>query len=415
MLKSDLLEIIANGENSGVEFKRDDVRPEQIAKEVVAMANLKGGMLLLGVEDDGSITGIQRDKFEEWIMDGVFAAKVHPMMLPFYEEIIIEEGRRVAVISFSQGTSKPYVVRHKGREDVYIRVGTTSRLASREQQARLFESGGILHTELLPVAGSSYASLNQERLEDYLENLINDPDVPSDENSWIRRLISLGYMVEGAGDRVVCTIAGLVLFGNSPRKYLRQAGIRIIVLDGEDSQYKALLDDVLDSPMVGLWRLDDSGQRELTSADLGIIERFIDKIEPFISEESSEIDEGFRRKKTWHYPREAVRELVINALVHRDWTRSVDIEICVYSNRLVVTSPGTLQNSMTIEKMLAGQRSPRNPLIVEVLRDYGYVDARGMGVRTKIVPLMQSINQTEPEFELTDDYLKTTLYKKLME
>jgi len=415
MLKSELLEIIANGESSGVEFKRDDVRPEQIAKEVVAMANFKGGMLLLGVEDDGSITGIQRNNFEEWIMDGVFAAKIHPMMLPFYEEIKIEEDHRVAVITFPQGTSKPYVVRHNGREDVYIRIGTISRLASREQQARLFESGGILHTELLPVAGSSYASLNQERLEDYLVNLINDPDVPTDEDSWIHRLISLGYMVEGAGDRAVCTIAGLVLFGNSPRKYLRQAGIRIIVFDGEDRQYKALLDDVLDSPMVGLWRLDESGQRELASADLGIIERFIDKIEPFISEEASEIDEGFRREKTWHYPKDAIRELVINALVHRDWTRSVDIEICAYSNRLEVTSPGALQNSMTIEKMLAGQRSPRNPLIVDVLRDYGYVDARGMGVRTKIVPLMKSINQTEPEFELTDDYLKTTLYRKLME
>ncbi len=415
MLKSELLEIIANGENSGVEFKRDDVRPEKIAKEVVAMANLKGGLLLLGVEDDGTITGIQRDNIEEWIMDGVFAAKVHPMMLPFYEEVNLEENRRVAVIAFPQGTSKPYVLRHNGREDIYIRIGTTSRLASREQQARLFESGGILHTELLPVAGSSYASLNGERLKDYLASLINDPDVPIDENSWIQRLISLGYMVEGVGDKVVCTIAGLVLFGHSPRKYLRQGGIRIIVFDDENKQYKALLDDVLDSPMVGLWRLDDAGQRKLAGADLGIIELFIDKIEPFISEEPSEIDEGFRREKTWHYPREAVRELVINALVHRDWTRSVDIEICVYSNRLEVTSPGVLQNSMTIEKMLAGQRSPRNPLIVEVLRDYGYVDARGMGVRTKIVPLMMSINHTEPKFELTDDYLKTTLYKKLME
>ncbi len=415
MLKSDLLEIIANGENSGVEFKRDDVRAEQIAKEVVAMANLKGGILLLGVEDDGSVTGIQRENFEEWIMDGVFAAKVHPMMLPFYEEVSVEKGCRVAIISFSQGTSKPYVVRHNGREDVYIRVGTTSRLATREQQARLFESGGILHTELLPVAGSSYSSLNAERLEDYLSNLIRDPDVPTDEKSWIQRLMGLGYMVEGAGDKVVCTIAGLVLFGNSPRKYLRQAGIRIIVFDGKDKAYQALLDDVLDSPMVGLWRLDDSGRRELASVDLGIIERFIDKIEPFISEESSEIDEDFRRDKTWHYPREAVRELMINALVHRDWTRSVDIEISVYSNRLEVTSPGALQNSMTIEKMLAGQRSPRNPLIVEVLRDYGYVDARGMGVRTKIVPLMKSVNQTEPVFELTDDYLKTILYRKLVE
>ncbi|WP_174526090.1 AlbA family DNA-binding domain-containing protein, partial [Herbaspirillum rubrisubalbicans] len=60
MLRTELLEIIANGENSGVEFKRDDVRPEQLAKEIVALANLRGGMILLGVEDDGVISGIQR-------------------------------------------------------------------------------------------------------------------------------------------------------------------------------------------------------------------------------------------------------------------------------------------------------------------------------------------------------------------
>ena len=123
MLKSELFEIIANGESSGVEFKRDDVRPEQLAKEVVAMVNFKGGMLLLGVEDDGTISGIQRKNLEEWIMDSVFGAKVHPMIVPFYEEVQVDSEKRVAVISFTEGVSKPYVVRDKGREDVYIRIG----------------------------------------------------------------------------------------------------------------------------------------------------------------------------------------------------------------------------------------------------------------------------------------------------
>jgi len=67
---------------------------------------------------------------------------------------------------------------------------------------------------------------------------------------------------------------------------------------------------------------------------------------------------------------------------------------------------------MTIEKMLAGQRSPRNILIMEVLRDYGYVDYRGMGIRTKVIPLMRRINHAEPIFEATEDYVKTVLPKK---
>ena len=140
MLKSELLEIIANGENSGVEFKRDDIREEQLAKEVVAMANFQGGKLLLGVEDDGTVSGILRPKLEEWVMN-VMQAKIHPMILPFYEEIKLDEGKTVAVITFPQGISKPYVLRDRGKEEIYIRVGSTSRLATREQQMRLFELG----------------------------------------------------------------------------------------------------------------------------------------------------------------------------------------------------------------------------------------------------------------------------------
>lgn len=412
MLKTELLEIIANGESSGVDFKRDDIRPEQLAKEVVAMANLKGGMVLLGVEDDGTISGISpkpnRSNIEEWVMN-CFANKIHPLILPFYEEVQLD-NKRVAIVSFEQGTSKPYVLRDNGREDVYIRVGTTSRLASREQQARLYESGGMLHAEVLPVAGTSLSSLSKERLHDYLENILDDPDIPINDASWIERLTGLGYMTKGISDNAVCTIAGALVFGVAPRRYLRQAGVRLMVFNGESKEYQALLDEVLDGPMVALWRMD-SGQRTLAENDYGLIERLVEKITPFVSDEAADIDELFRRERKWHYPREVIREAVINALVHRDWTRSIDIEINVYADRLEIVSPGAMQNSMTIAKMLAGQRSPRNSLLVEVLRDYGYVDARGMGVRTKIVPLMRNHSGKEPFFEATDDYLKTVLYR----
>jgi len=156
MLKAELLEIIANGENSGVEFKRDDLRPEQLAKEIVAMANLNGGRIFIGVEDDGTISGIQRTDLETWLMNTVFRHYVHPMLLPYYEEIAIDNEHKIAVVSFDRGTAKPYVLRHNGREEIYIRVGTVSRLASREQQLRLFETGEMLHSETLPVSGTSF-------------------------------------------------------------------------------------------------------------------------------------------------------------------------------------------------------------------------------------------------------------------
>jgi ATP-dependent DNA helicase RecG len=90
----------------------------------------------------------------------------------------------------------------------------------------------------------------------------------------------------------------------------------------------------------------------------------------------------------------------------------VDIELGIYADRMEIISPGTLQNSMTIIKMISGQRYTRNSIIMEVMRDYRYVDFRGMGIRTKVIPLMKQHNQSEPVFELTEDYLKTTLYKR---
>lgn len=407
MLKAELLEIIANGENSGVEFKRDDVRPEQLAKEIVGFANVQGGRVLLGVEDDGRISGLQRDDTQEWVLN-VFRDKVHPQIIPFYEEILVEEKKeRVGVITIGMGVSKPYVVRHNNREEAYIRMGNRTELATREQQMRLYESGGMLHVELLPVAGTSFKNIDVDRLDYYLRTIIKDPKIPTNDSEWIERLLNLGLMAKDSMENKVCSIAGLVCFGINPRRFFRQSGLRVMVFDGKDKEYRALLDRVLDGPLVGRWQVSDSGEKQLI--DKGLIEKFSTVIEPFITKEPSGIDEHMRREKTWFYPWEAIRETVINALAHRDWTRSVDIEVSNYSDRLEVISPGRLPNSMTVSKMIAGQRSPRNNLIMEILRDYGYADSRGMGVRIKVIPSMQTQNRLDPIFEATDDYLKTVL------
>ena len=407
MLKSELLEIIANGENSGVEFKRDDVRPEQLAKEIVALANLQGGRVLLGVEDDGSISGVQRDDLETWVMDTVFGRYIHPLILPFYEELALDDGKRVAVVTITQGTAKPYVLRSNNREEIYVRVGSTSRLATREQQARLFESGGMLHAETLPVSGTSLGNLDMARLADYLVNVAGDLEAPATTEDWERRLEGLGLLVAREDGRPVCTIAGLVLFGRSPRRSLRQAGVRWMSFAGDDMEYQAQDDTLVEGPMVALFEGRAGVGRQLVEP--GLVERLVDRMRPFISEESNASSEGLRRERVYRYPLDALRETILNALVHRDWTRSLEVEVVNYANRLEVMSPGTLQNSMTIEKMLAGQRSPRNPIIVEIMRDYGYVDMRGMGVRRKIVPLTREYTGQDAQFDLTEDHLRVVI------
>lgn len=408
MLKRELLELIAYGENSLVEFKRDDVRPEQLAKEIVAFANSYGGKLLLGIEDDGTPSGIQRSNIEHWIMDTICARYVHPAVIPLYEEVQIEANLRVAVITVPLGVSKPYVVRHNDREEFYIRAGSTSRLANRDQIIRMSASGGMLHVETLPVPRTSLKTLDKARLENYFRDILAEPSLPRDDKEWETRLVDMGFLSENAEMEKVCTIAGLLLFGINPRRYLKQAGLRIMVFDSDDKEYKALLDVVLDAPMVA--RVEVSDQRVSGIVDDGLVEKAAAAIYPFITEESGTIDKGFRRPLKRYYPWNAIRELILNALAHRDWTRNTDIEICRYKDRLEVISPGALPNSMTVEKMVGGRRTPRNTIIMEVLRDYQYVDARGMGIRTKVIPIMREFNGTEPEFEATEDFLKTILY-----
>ena len=268
-------------------------------------------------------------------------------------------------------------------------------------------ASGAVHTESTPVNRTAFASLDPARLDNYLRDILKDPEVPKDRDGWIDRLKALGFMADGVVGDPVCTIAGLVLFGIRPRQTLKQPGVRLMFFDTIDKTYQARLDKVVDAPLVGRFQVERASKSLI---DAGLIEQTLEALHPFVTLEPDTIDENFRRGKAWLYPYEALRELLVNALAHRDWSRFGDVEIAGYRDRLEIVSPGALPNAMTVEKMLAGQRSARNHIIVEVLRDYGYVDARGMGVRTKVIPALKA-GGVHSSFEATEDYLKVVVGK----
>jgi ATP-dependent DNA helicase RecG len=371
------------------------------------MANLQGGIILIGVEDDGSISGIQRNDLETWIMDTVFGHYVHPLIVPYYEEIPLDNNKRIAVVSFDQGTAKPYVLRHNNREEIYIRLGSTSRHATREQQLRLFQTGEMLHAESLPVSGTSFESFDLARLQDYLLNIIMEAAIPQNKEEWEYRLTGLGLMVNGIDNKCKCTIAGLVLFGRNPRGYLKHAGLRWMSFTGTDKDYSAQDDVFLNAPLVALGKGQIGRGRSIEEP--GLIERALDRMRPFISLELNTLEDGLRRVREYRYPEDVIRESLVNGMAHRDWTRSLEVEAVNYSDRIEIISPGALQNSMTLKKILAGQRSIRNTIIMETLRDYGYVDMRGMGVRRKIVPLTREFTGKDARFEATEDYFQVVI------
>ncbi|MBF0310377.1 MAG: putative DNA binding domain-containing protein [Magnetococcales bacterium] len=387
MIRTELLEILLHGENSGVEFKRDLIRNDELARELVAFANFEGGMVLLGVGDDGQLVGLTRDKLEEWVMT-VCRDKIRPAIIPFFEWFReVEPGKDVAVVRVSAGYDV-HTLWHNNKNSYYIRVGSQSREATPEELRRLFQRRSGLRAELSPVSGAGLRDLDVMRLKNYFSD-IRQQEIPADEDEsgWEGLLYNTEIMVEGG-----VGVAGMLLFGHQPKRFLPQAGIEATAYPGREKDYAARERCSLRGPMVP--RLDRLGK----IVELGLVEQAMAFVQRNTSVSGGLEEGGVRREEKADYPKEAVREAVVNALVHRDYLLTgTDIELSIYEDRLEVISPGRLPNGITPARMVSGCRAARNSLIKDIMRDYRYLEPQGMGVPRKIVKGMMAHNGTRPD------------------
>ena len=405
MNKAELIELILNGENSGVEFKRDDVANHRIAQELVALLNLEGGTVLLGVEDDGSITGASRENLEEWVVE-LCRLKIDQPIIPFISWVKnAEPGRDVLAIRVPIGPDKPYARVHNGRTTYFIRVGSTSREESRGELQRMFQASGNLHYGVKPVPGAGFDGLDYRRLRDYLVNVLGG-QVPADDDSaaWETLLRNIDLMIVSAG-LPVATIDGMLLFGRTPNRFLPQSGIRAVCFTGTEPDYATRTDEDLRGPIVPL----RASNGEIVEP--GVVDQAWD----FVRRNTAPTAhlESARKIQSWEYPESVIREVVVNALVHRDYSIvGTDIMLAIFSDRLEITSPGRLPNTITTDGMKAGARYARNQTLVNIMRDYGYADAIGMGVRNKIIPGMRDHNGTEPDLIEDENRFTVRLWKE---
>jgi ATP-dependent DNA helicase RecG len=397
MTRTELLELIRNGESSGVEFKRDTIDNRALAKELVAFANLRGGRVILGVEDDGSVTGITRADLEQWVMNAC-RDKIRPELIPYFEIVHdVDSGKDVAVVQVDRGWTV-HNVWHNNHRTYYIRVGTQSREASTDELERLFQQRGAFRVEIRGVSGSSIDSLDRRRIIDYFRR-VRGQEVPKDEDElkdpdswqlrWQQLLINTEFLVE-SDQHIPATVAALLLFGKTPNRFLPQAGIDAVAYPGLEKDYAARERAALRGPMTPLF--GDGGLVEN-----GLVEQAI----AFVQRNTlvtAVLTDSARREELQTYPGEVIREGIVNALVHRDYLLSgMDIELSVYEDRLEMISPGRLPNGITPQRMLTGCRSARNQLLKDVMRDYGYLEHMGMGIPRKIVKGMLAHNGTMPE------------------
>lgn len=409
MNRTDLAELIHKGENSGVEFKRDDIRPEKLAEEMAALLNLEGGYILLGIEKDRTVSGLTRapEEAEEWVME-VVRVHLRPAAIPYWETFEWEPGKMIGIVSLpADSPDKPYKAKRGSAWMTQVRVGTTTRDATDEEEARLYQQSGRLQYDHKPVPGSSFTDLDLRRLVNYFRDVRKQscPD-EADQESWTRLLVNTELMDEDRG-RAIPSAGGLLLFGTGPNRYLPQAGITAVAYPGTEKDYAAKERTVIRGPMVAL--LSSGGD---VVENGGVIDHALVFVRRHTGVTAG-IDDGGRRQERWHYPLEAVREAIVNAVAHRDYTITVtDIELSIYSDRLEVISPGRLPNTVTVDKMRAGYRATRNELVKEVLRDYRYIEATGLGVPRKIVQGMLAHNGTEPDLIEDDDRFLVRLWKE---
>ncbi len=405
--REDLLTWIANGENSSVEFKRDDVSNDKFAREVVAFANSDGGVILLGVDDDGSIAGVAPGKLEEWVMTAC-RDKVAPPIVPHFQRIVgVAPGRDVAVVRVERSYTAHHLW-HNSHRTWLLRVGSQSREASQEELARLLQRRQVFRCDAAPIQGTSFGHLDRQRLRDYFVR-VRDQPVPDDDDvaGW-RTLLANTEILDNDTADGPCTLAGLLLFGTMPSRWLPQSGIDVAAYAGTSKDYAAIERQRLRGPMVG--RFGDAAARP-TLLDAGVIEEalaFVRRTAPG----TAHIAPTGIRHDIEDYPVAVVREALVNALVHRDYLMAgPSVELTVYADRLEVISPGQLPNGITLDRMRTGCRFPRNPLLRDVLQDYKYLESQGMGVPRKIIAGMLAHNGKAPEFEATEHQVVVRVWK----
>jgi ATP-dependent DNA helicase RecG len=329
------VEIIRNGENSGIEFKRDIVQNHVLAKELVAFSNLEGGSVLLGVEDDGSITGITRPELEQWVMN-TCRDKIRPAIIPFYELLKnVEPGRDVAVVRVARGFDV-HTLWHNNRYTYFIRVGTQSREPTPDELRRLFQKRGGFRAELSPISGAVLSDLDRRRLVDYFRS-IRELEIPSTDEEWGTLLFNTELMVEDG-----ITAAAVLLFAANPNRFLPQAGIDAAAFPGTEKDYAARERISIRGAMAPLF--NPEGQL----VENGIVEQALAFVRRNTAVTAT-LEDGARRVEKPTYPDEVLREAIVNALIHRDYLLSAtSIELDVYADRLELISPGRLPNAITL-------------------------------------------------------------------
>ncbi|PWR73278.1 RNA-binding domain-containing protein [Methanospirillum stamsii] len=353
MIPDNLLSQISLGEDSNHQFKQNITNADSLASEMAAFANADGGVIYIGVSDDGSIPGLCFSDVTRinQIISNAASQHIKSPLTVKTENIPVGNNRIVIALTIPKGQDKPYFDRNGV---IWFKTGADKRkINSREELCRLFQSVDRFHADELPTK-TGIDKLDKLRFRDFLQKTFDIP-LPEDPDE-LRILLQNMNLATEEG---VLNLAGVLLFTEHPEwikpqfivKSVRYPGNTIHVseyIDTEDfsGPLKRIFDDAMAFIMRNLHKIQ---------AGRGVNTPGIPEIPPVVFE-----------------------ELLVNALVHRDYLISAPIRIFIFDNRIEIISPGNLPNNLTVEKIRKGNSNIRNPVLVSFIAK-GLLPYRGLG------------------------------------
>lgn len=353
MVKTDLMGDIALGEDSGRQFKADVRNADSLASEMAAFANSEGGMIYIGVADDGSVQGVDKSEIPRLnqLISNTASQLVRSPLTVRTENMALPNGRLIIVLTVPKGIDKPYFDKNGV---IWLKAGADKRrVNSKEKLRRLFQVTGQFHADELPTK-AGFDKLDKLRFRDFLRD-VYQWDYPDTSGDLARLLRNMNLATDGN----LLNLAGVLMFAERPEwitpqfmvKAIRYPGLEIHPSDYTDTE-------------------DFAGPLGKMFADAhALIMRNLHKVQAGRGVNSPGVPE---------IPAIVFEELLVNALVHRDYLINAPIRLFIFDDRIEIISPGSLPNNLTVAKIRTGNSNIRNPILVSFVAK-GLLPYHGLG------------------------------------
>jgi len=372
-------------ESSTLEFEATFPRINQIIKTIVGFCNQHGGRIIIGVENDGTIKGLSEQEIEqglEYLHNNIYQETVPPIIPLVYAQNIAD--KTVLIVEVASGLNKPYYVKsEKLDKGTYIRLGRSTLRATPDiiEELKLASRGRFFDS--MPVHHAELADLDMHAVQDFFHSRKGIREVPPVLNE----ALSAYRLITDQHGQIHPTTAGILLFGKSPQKFFSEALMRCTRYAGiEGREAIAYLDCT--------GTLFQQFQQAYTFLLSQLYHSFTIK--------------GPVREERLELPEVALREAIINAIVHRNYNISATIKISVLDNRIEIFSPGGFPGPLNLQNLKKGLTYTRNVAISKVFREAGFGEKLGTGVYT-IFSSYKNYGLPAPEIIEGENFVKCIL------